>query len=282
VAQFCIHCGAALSGPFCGSCGKSASGAPPAAQPVPSPAPYAPPPPKSGGAGKFLLIVVAVLGLLGVMTVAGVAYGIHQVRGLLATWVGAPGAAHSRPTLPFGGQACSLLSAEEAGQILNITITRITAINDGGRAGCAYFTTAAAFARLQQRAEQEARRETAEANQQPSSNPQTLPELLQHTKELEGVVKSLALSEAAQNGRVFSFNVDPSSGSANWNATRTAMKLVPGFEDISGVGDRAMVGSFGHALYVLKGSTIVQLDLTFVPDSRTTGVQLARRIAAHL
>lgn len=248
---------------------------------MPSPAPYAPSP-KSGGAGKFLLIVVAVLGLLGVMTVVGVAYGIHKVRGMIATWEGAPGAAHSSPTLPFGGQACSLLTAEEAGQVLNITITRITATNDSGQAGCAYFTTADAFAQLQQRAEREARRETAEANHQPSSNPQTLPELLQHTKELEGVVKSLTLTQAAQNGRVFSFNVNPSFGSDNWTATRTAMKLVPGFEDVSGVGDRAMVGSFGHALYVLKGDTVVQLDLTFVPDSRTTGVQLARRIAAHL
>jgi hypothetical protein len=248
---------------------------------MPSPAPYAPPP-KSGGAGKFLLIVVAVLVLLVVMTVASIAYGIHKVRGVIARMEGSPGASHSSPTLAFGGQACDLLTAEEAGQVLNITITRISAANDGSQPGCSYFTTADAFAQLQRRAESEARRETAEANQQPSSNPQNLPELMKHTKELEGVVKTFALSQAAQNGRVFSFTVNPNFGRGSWTATRAAMSVVPGFEDVSGVGDRAMVGSFGHALYVLKGDTMVQLDLTFVPDSRTTGVQLGRRIASHL
>ncbi len=246
------------------------------------PSPYEPPPPKSGGAGKFLLIVVAVLALLGVLTVAGIAYGIHKVRGVISNMEGSPGASSSSPTLPFGGQACSLLSAEEAGQVLNITITRITATGNGSQPGCAYFTNADAFAQIQQRAEEEVRRETAQANQQPNSNPQNLPELLKHTKELEGVVKAFALSQPAQSGRVFSFTVNPSFGRGNWTTMRAAMSVVPGFEEVSGVGDRAMVGSFGHALYVLKGDTIVQLDLTFVPDSRTTGVQLGRRIASHL
>ena len=52
------------------------------------------------------------------------------------------------------------------------------------------------------------------------------------------------------------------------------MRLVeaatPGFEEVSGVGDHAMIGSFGHAFYVMKGDAMVRLDTTLVPDARTT------------
>lgn len=58
--------------------------------------------------------------------------------------------------------------------------------------------------------------------------------------------------------------------------------MVPSFEELSNVGDRAMMGSMGHALYVLKGDNLISLELTYIPDARTRGAEIGRRIAAHL
>jgi hypothetical protein len=96
------------------------------------------------------------------------------------------------------------------------------------------------------------------------------------------MVKSLGMTQPDKEGKVFSFTVERDFKPENWTAVRAATAALPGFKDISGVGDRAMVGSFGHALYVLKGNSMIALDLTHVPDSRTRGADLGRRIASRL
>jgi hypothetical protein len=107
-------------------------------------------------------------------------------------------------------------------------------------------------------------------------------ELLKHTREMEGIVKSLTLSQADKEGRVFAFSVEPEFGRENWGTLRTATALVPGFDEVSGVGDRAMVGAFGHAMYVLKGDTMINLETMYVPEARKRGAELGRAIASRL
>jgi hypothetical protein len=58
--------------------------------------------------------------------------------------------------------------------------------------------------------------------------------------------------------------------------------VVPGFEDLSGVGDRALMGSLGHAIFVLKGDSVITLETTYVPDARNRGAELGRAILSHL
>jgi hypothetical protein len=108
----------------------------------------------------------------------------------------------------------------------------------------------------------------------------TIHELLKHTERSWRVVKTFALSQASEDGRVFSFTVNPNFGRSNWTGLRMSMAVVPGFDELNGVGDRAMVGSFGHVLYVLKGDNMVSLNLMYVPDSRTRGAALGSRIVA--
>jgi hypothetical protein len=43
-----------------------------------------------------------------------------------------------------------------------------------------------------------------------------------------------------------------------------------------------MIGSFGHALFVLKGNTMVSLQLIYVPEAQTRGAEIGRKIASHL
>jgi hypothetical protein len=63
---------------------------------------------------------------------------------------------------------------------------------------------------------------------------------------------------------------------------RLTESAVPGFEEVSGVGDHAMIGAFGHAFYVLKGSAMIHLDTTWVPDARARGADLGRKIMGNL
>ena len=60
------------------------------------------------------------------------------------------------------------------------------------------------------------------------------------------------------------------------------MSVVPGFDEVSGVGDRAMIGSFGHAFYVLKGDSMFRLETMYVPEARTRGADIARKMISHL
>ena len=55
-----------------------------------------------------------------------------------------------------------------------------------------------------------------------------------------------------------------------------------GFEEVTGVGDRAMIGSFGHAFYVLKGDAMIHLNTMWVPDARVRGAELAQKIVGNL
>ena len=43
-----------------------------------------------------------------------------------------------------------------------------------------------------------------------------------------------------------------------------------------------MMGSFGHALYILKGDAMIHLDTTLVPDARVRGTEIGRKITSHL
>jgi len=42
-----------------------------------------------------------------------------------------------------------------------------------------------------------------------------------------------------------------------------------------------MIGSFGHAFYVLKGDSVVHLDTIYVPETRVRGAELGRKIVSH-
>ncbi|MBI3694623.1 MAG: hypothetical protein HY238_07255, partial [Acidobacteria bacterium] len=103
-------------------------------------------------------------------------------------------------------------------------------------------------------------------------------------KNLEGIVKTIGIAGQAQqgDGRVLSFTVDSNFGRDSWPTFRATFAVIPGFESISGVGDNAMIGPFGHVLYVQKGNTKVTLNLTAVPDARGKGVALARKIVSRL
>jgi hypothetical protein len=305
--SFCTNCGTPLTGAFCTKCGQAAQAAQPASQPpatppaaatTPAQTPSAAPPPqfqsqptaqpaaagapKKSAFGKVLLIIGVVVVLLFAMGAAGAWYTMHWVKGKVRTYTG--GAVGGSPEIVAvaHGNTCALLSRGDLQQLLGVTIEKSQEIMEGSEAGCAYFANPAAFAELQKMAVEQARRDSAKAAQRPAPKSDSPLELLKDTKDMEGIVKGLGLTQPPEDGRVFSFTLQRNFDPSNWSVIRGTMSVVPGFEDVPGVGDHAMIGSFGHALYVLQGNTVIHLETTYVPDARARGADIARKIASHL
>jgi hypothetical protein len=166
--------------------------------------------------------------------------------------------------------------------MLGVTIEKTVEIMEGSAPGCAYYTNPAGFEQLRDLAIAQARKQAEEAKDQPATKSDNPLSLLKDVNQLEGVVKALSLSQGGdKDGRAFAFTIDRNFGSSNWSGLRATTAVVPGFQEVQGVGDRAMIGAFGHALYVLQGNSLIALELTWVPDARTRGADIARKIISH-
>lgn len=293
MANFCGNCGSPLAGAFCGKCGARADAPSASAQSV---QPTQPPPPaaapqvaapavKKSGVGKVLLIVGGIFVAICVLAIGGTIYGVHLVKKKVKEKAGmytggAVGGAES--VAVANGNSCALLRKEELAQVLGVVVERTQEIQEGEKPGCAYYTNPAAFAELQKMAIEQAKRDSAEASKQPGPKTDNPLELLKDPNKLEGVVKGFGLSEPDKEGRLFAFTVDRDFGSGNWTGLRATMSAIPGFEDVQGAGDRAMIGSFGHTLIVLKGNSLITLETNYVPDARAKGAEIGGKIASRM
>ena len=278
---FCISCGAPLTDVFCGKCGQRAqvSSSPIQPQPAINPAEVGP---KRAGPAKALVIVGGIVVLLFAMVIAGAVYGLRLIKNRVSTYSGGALGRSSEQVTVTQGNTCALLSREDLQQVLGVPIERSQEIMEGSDPGCAYYTNPAAFAQLQRMAVEQARRDSAQAAQRPGPKSDNPLELLKDANQLEGIVKSFSLTQPEKQGRVFAFSVERDAGRNSWAGIRAAMSVVPGFEEVPGVGDGAMIGSFGHAFYVLKGDSMIHLELTYVPDAHARGAELGRKIVSHL
>lgn len=300
---FCVSCGAPLTGAFCNKCGARAVAASVSpAQPV---APYVPSSPmqpaaptasqttstpagaaaKGSGLGKALAIAGGILLLLFVMGIGAVVYGAYWVKHKVTAYSTAVtgGARDGTPIrVVEKGDSCRLLSTAELQQVLGVTVEKSAEIVEDSAPGCAYYTNPQAFAQLQRMAVEQARRQTDEVNRRPGPKPDNLGALLKNTNEMEGIVKTLGLTQPVEDGRVFSFTVQRGAGPESWTGARLAQAAVPGFEEVAGVGDHAMIGSFGHAFYVQKGDAMIYLEMTWVPEARTRGAEISKKIIGNL
>jgi hypothetical protein len=282
--SFCTSCGAPLTGAFCGKCGQQAQTASTPVEPQQRQVPTQPPvvAPKSSGLGKVLLIAGGIVVVLFGMGVAGTFYGLHVIKKRVATYTGGVVGGSTDQVMVAHGTACLLLSREDLQQVLGVAIERSAEIMEGSEPGCAYYANPAAFAQLQRLAVEQARRDSQQAAQRPGPKSDNPLELLKDTKDMEGIIKGLGMTQPDKDGRVFAFTLQRDFGRTNWTALRGTMSVVPGFEEVPGVGDHAMIGSFGHAFYVLTGDTMIHLETMYVPDARTSGAELGRKIASHL
>ncbi len=292
MADQCASCGAPVVGAFCMKCGQRVQtpNAPAQSPPTPvqsqsaaqAPSAAKPAKPKSSGWGKFLLITFCILLLLAGLAIAGVLYGVHWAKNKITAYTGSITGSSPAQVKVEQGNSCALLSREELQQVLGVAIEKNAEIMEGSEPGCAYYTNPEAFTQLQKMAIEQTRKQSEEASKHPAPKTDNPLELLKDPNQLEGVVKTFGLSQPDKDGRVFSFTVQRDFGSGNWSATRATMTTIPGFEDVPDVGDHAMIGSFGHTFFVLKGDSLIHLETTYVPDARTRGADLGRKIISHL
>ena len=310
---FCVSCGAPLTGPFCVKCGArgvspgpQAPGAmPPNSQAVPpvqaefqpvnvpAPAPvqvgYQPvnapvvSAPKSSGAGKILLWVGGILLVLFMLGAAGAVYGFYWVKHKVSNYASEiTKSSDDSVHVVARGNNCRLLSSAELEKILGVTIEKSAEIEDGGQAGCAYYTNPTAVAQLRKMALEQARRQSEEAGKKPGPQGDNPLALLKDANQLEGIVKTLGMTQPEKNGQVFSFTLERGVDADAWSGMRVTEAAVPGFEEVSGVGDHAMIGAFGHAFYVQKGDAIITMSMMLVPNARVRGAEIGKKIIGKL
>jgi hypothetical protein len=292
---FCVSCGAPLTGAFCNKCGARAV-APSvfAAQPIAPSAPsvqtaVSPAIQRTGaavqgsGLGKALAIVGGVLVLLFVIGVGAAVYGVYWVKHKVSAYSSAARGGSNEPIkVVEKGDSCRLLSTGELQQVLGVAIEKSAEILEGSAPGCAYYANPQAFAQLQSMAAEQARRQTEEVGRRPGPKDDNLGALLKDANQMEGMVKTLALTQPVEDGRVFAFTVQRGATPESWSGARLVQTAVPGFEDVPGVGDHAMIGSFGHAFYLLKGDAMIYMETTWVPDARVRGAEIGEKIMGNL
>jgi hypothetical protein len=290
MAGFCGSCGAPVRGPFCGKCGQPVDAPQTVTQPVAAalaaPLPQAvsavPPAAKSGGLGTIILVVVLVFAVVAVLGIGVALYGLYWAKKKVETYSAAVSGGGNRGQVAVAhGNSCALLSTAELQKVLGVTIERSEEIEEENKPGCAYFTNAAGFATLRNMAVEQSKRDSARAQKRPAAKTDNPLELLKNTKDLEGAIKALSMQLPGKDNQVFSFTVDRNADSGSWTAMKTTMSVVPGFEEVSGVGDHAMIGTFGHAFYAMKGNTIIYLNTLYVSDASSRGAEIARRILSR-
>jgi hypothetical protein len=180
------------------------------------------------------------------------------------------------------GDSCRLLSTADLQQVLGVTVEKSAEIEENSAPGCAYYTNPRAFSQLQRMAAEQARRQTEEVNRRSGPQDNNLGALLKDTNQMEGIVKTLALTQPVEGGRVFAFTVQKGAGPEGWAGARLVQSAVPGFEEVSGIGDHAMIGSFGHAFYLMKGDAMIYMETTWVPDARARGSEIGKKIIGNL
>jgi len=254
---------------------------PPGYQPVSAPVTAGAP--KSSGVGKILLWVGGILLLLFALGVGAVVYGAYWVKHKVTSYASAvSGGSGDSLKVVASGNSCRLLSTSDLQQVLGVPIEKSAEIVEDSQPGCAYYTNQDAFSELQKQALAQAKRQADEVNARPGPKPDNLPALMKNANELEGAVKTLTMTQPSKDGRVFYFTVEKSFDADSWSGMKLTESAVPGFQEVPGVGDHAMIGAFGHAFYVQKGDTLIMMSMMFVPDTRTRGVTLGKKIIWNL
>jgi len=232
--------------------------------------------------GKVLLWVGGILLVLFIVGTAAAVYGVYWVKHKVSNYASEiTGGSGDSMKVVANGNSCRLLSTAELQSVLGVAIEKSAEIVDGDLPGCAYYTNPTAFTQLRKMAAEQAKRQSEVASKKPGPKGDNPLALLKEANQLEGIVKTLGMTPE-KDGQVFSFTLQKNFGSDAWSGMRLTESTVPGFEDVPGVGDHAMIGAFGHAFYVQKGDTLIAMSMMMIPDARKSGSALGRRIIGHL
>lgn len=279
MASFCTRCGAPVSGAFCTSCGQPAQ---PAANPATAP-PSAPAAGSSSPVLKIVLVVVALIVVLGVVSVAGVIYAGYRMKQRAERVAREYGIElSSRPRTSPGAtrhrDGCLLLTKDEVQSLFGVEIERAVSAPDGE--SCTWFASPEGAQKRQEEARKALENLQSRGDKDPSGGLKAVEQLT------KGIVGAAATAQG--NPQVISITVDREDGKAKaagigiFAAWASGMPSGGGMSKIEGLGDRAMFGPMNSMLYVLQGDTMLQMDLRATPAGREQAIEAARKILSRL
>lgn len=245
---------------------------------------------------KVLIIAAVLFVVMGFMATAGLLYVGYRVKNRIEKEAAAlrPETSRRAPATVAAAaeapgrrvEACSLLSKEEATQILGLAVERTQAKEGSAESTCQYF--------VKTRSQQERMASMADAFKAMSKGGATPePEVkaneaykLGRQTGMEELVKGIGGLAAPPDAPYLTVRV-------SWENARQAMSIlkatiagnsagVQTTENLAGIGDDALVGPVDSFLAFVKGETEVQIDLSQIPKGRDKGVAIARKIAGRL
>lgn len=299
MASFCSQCGTQSGGRFCPKCGAAtASSAAPATGPVPPPITSSPPGAGTSSATKIILIVVALVVLFGAVGVAGIIYvgyrakqkiaELKQEYGVTPETSSSGSTTSARVFSASSGNGCRMLEGKEAAGILGVAVDRVEYAEDGpdGSEWCRYWINASERKRLATAEILSGINAAGKGNDKDAA--------AGAEKLIGGALGALVDANGDNKDADFAFSIQVwhSGGQAKWNEIESAKSEVKGItgvdlaalttQQVSGVGDRALILPAGHSIMVLKGDTFFLLGFQqFVPGKEKT-TELARVVAGRI
>lgn len=278
MASFCTNCGGPVEGRFCSKCGTAISAGPPAAPVAPA----------GGGSGaKIIIIVVAVCVALGALAVGSLVYVAHRAKQKLAEltqeYSVSPVPGLRVQVRPPEGSGCTLLSGEEAAQILGVAIERVESSPwESGGTECKYWVSIAERKRL-------ASAQIASSLRGLGNNTGSDDKAVKDAAGLvAGALDAVASSSTdATTDFAFSLQVRPSGGKKEWEDIEhghAALKAWAGLsmQEAAGVGDKAYVVPGGQGVMALKGDASLLLNFQAFAPGQDKAIALAKLTAGRL
>ncbi len=302
--MFCSNCGTKLTGAFCTRCGARASEPPSPSAPPHAPLPYAqlpqyvPPPPaaKSGAGWKILIAVLATLGMLGVLAIAGVWYAVHTVKQEVKQVAASQGIdlsaiaeTHRGPVRTF--DTCALLTKEDLSQLLSLPVERAEGTGKSGNSECRYYSSQA-----QQRGQEEALAAKQKIEGEGKSG--NAADQAQTVRDFGNLIRGITGAAGATNDApMLTISIDSADPKAMVAGFKTGME-VTGFaiksrlgsggapnlvtEDVQGVGDEGIFAPLFSMSVFRKGDVAVFIDARMLPGGKEAQITIAKRIFSKL
>lgn len=306
MANFCVKCGALLSGgPFCVKCGADMRNVAESPQPQsPSPSGQTPPsqtaPLPNAAIGKQGMSTLAKLGIaaVAIMFVGGAAgavgvyYVAHRVNqkihqaadGILGSSSGSSAISHGEGSGSGGsepgrsaesgtdGDACRLLSKDEVSKAIGVEIIRA----DPGDNACSYIAKCDEADMLAKHAT--AMTASLGADKKTQQMLQTF---------ASGIFKEFhsekPQSEEAKHGEVlvFNFSVDQHAAEEQMQLNAKGLSILGDMQGLPGIGDQAFVSGDGMIM-VGKGRNLIRIMYITCPCGAEQVKPLAKEIAEAL
>jgi hypothetical protein len=250
---------------------------------------------KSGGAFKILIAVLAILGILGALAIAGVWYAVHTVKQEVKQAAASQGIdlsaiaqTHRGPVRTF--DACELLTKEDLSQILSLPVERAEGSGKSANSSCDYYSSQA----LQRSQEEAAAAAKKIAAQKPSDNPADKAQGVREAGDLIGSIWGVA--GAMKNGPMLTITIDSEcpactvatfkAGSGFGIADRLSKNLggAPNLvtENVPGVGDEGVFAPMLGWSVFRKGDLAVFIGARGLPGGREVQIAIAKRIFSKL